>query len=152
MRPLEGSITERLSVAPDELFDLISTAGRLPDWNGHIHHVVDAPSGPTREGDDWVVEMRASGARWNSRSRIEEVDRNARRFALTARTDDGNPSFARWRWEMTPLEDATEVTVSWQLYPKTFWRKVLFARIRHRQLKEEVRESLRAAERAAVNT
>ena len=49
---------------------------------------------------------------------------------------------------MTPLEDATEVTVSWELYPKSFWRRVLFSKIRHRQLKEEVRDSLRAAERA----
>ena len=151
MSPLEGSITERLSVPPDVLFDLISTVGRLPDWNEHIYRVVDAPSGPTRIGDEWLVEMRASGKRWNSRSRIEEVDPKARRFALTSRTDDGNPSFARWTWQLTPLEGATEVTVSWELHPKTFWRTVLFARIRHRQLKNEVRGSLRTAARAAVN-
>lgn len=38
----------------------------------------------------------------------------------------------------------------WELYPKTFWRKVLFSKMRHRQLKEEVRDSLEMAERVAV--
>ena len=148
MKPHEGSVTERLAVAPDALFELITTAGRLPEWNEHIHHVVDAPYGPTREVDEWVVEIRALGKRWNSRSRIEKVDPDKCLFAFRSQSDDDNPSFARWRWEVVPVEDGTEVTVSWELHPKTFWRRFLGARIRHHQLKEEVRSSLRVADRA----
>lgn len=111
---------------------------------------MDAPAGPTQPGDEWVVEIRALGRRWNSRSRIAEVDRDARRLAVVSQTDDGNPSHARWKWEVVPVGEEAEVTVTWELYPKTFWRKVLISKIRHRQLKEEVRGSLRAAERAAA--
>ena len=150
MKPLRGSVTERLSVSADDIFDLISSVDRLTEWNEHIHHVVEAPSGRTRPGDEWVVEIRAMASRWNSRSRIETVDRAARRFALRSQTDDGNPSHAEWEWLMEPAGNGTDVTVSWRLYPKTFWRKFLFSRIRHRQLKEEVRGSLRAAERAVA--
>ncbi|MGH2730170.1 MAG: SRPBCC family protein, partial [Actinomycetota bacterium] len=150
MKPLQGSVTDRLSVPPDDLFDLISSVDRLPEWNEHIHHVVDAPTGPTREGDEWVVEIRVMGTRWNSRSRIEELDRDARRLSLVSQTDDGNPSYGRWKWQVMPVGGKAEITVSWELYPKTFWRRVLIARIRHRQLRDEVRSSLRAARRAAV--
>lgn len=148
MKPLEGSITERLSVSAGDFFDLISSVARLPEWNEHIHHVVEAPSGPPQAGDEWVVEMRAMASRWNSRSRLGVADRDAGRFALRSQTDDGNPSYAEWEWLMEPAGDGTDVTVSWQLYPKTFWRRLLFSKIRHHQLKEEVRGSLRAAERA----
>ena len=148
MKPLVGSITERLSVSAGDFFDLISSVARLPEWNEHIHHVVEAPSGPAQVGDEWVVEMRAMASRWNSRSRIGVVDRDAGRFALRSQTDDGNPSYAEWEWLMEPAGDETDVTVSWQLYPKTLWRRLLFSKIRHHQLKEEVRGSLRAAERA----
>ena len=150
MKPLEGSITERLSASADDCFDLISSVDRLPEWNERIHHVVEAPSGPTRVGDEWVVEMRAMASRWNSRSRIGAVDRDGGRFALRSQTDDGNPSYADWEWLMEPAGEGTDVTVSWRLYPKTFWRRLLLSKIRHRQLKEEVRGSLRAAERAVA--
>lgn len=147
MKPLRGSITERLAVPPDDLFDLISSVDRLPNWNEHIHHVVEAPSGNPREGDEWVVEIRAMATHWNSRSRVQEVDPDARRFALRSQTDDGNPSYGLWTWQVTPVADTAEVTVTWELHPQTFWRRILISRIRHRQLKEEVKNSLREAER-----
>ena len=150
MKPLEGNVTERLSVPAGELFDLISNVHRLPEWNEHIHHVVEAPDGETHPGDEWVVEIRAMASHRNSRSRIENVDREAGRFALMSQTDDGNPSYAKWEWLVTPANGQSDVRVSWQIYPKTFWRKFLLSRIRHRQLKEEVRGSLREAERAAT--
>jgi hypothetical protein len=150
MKPLEGSVTDRLSAPADELFDLISNVHRLPEWNEHIHHVVEAPKGETQPGDEWVVEIRAMASRWNSRSRIEKVDRDAGLFALRSQTDDGNSSYAKWEWLVTPANGQSEVKVSWRLYPKTFWRRFLLSKIRHRQLKEEVRGSLRSAERAAA--
>ena len=147
MARLTGNVIERLSVPSDDVFAILTDAHRLPDWNEKIHHVVDAPTRAPRRGDEWLVEVRAMGSRWNSRSRIEEVDPLAKRFSLRSQTDDGNPSFARWTWQITPTEGGSEVTVSWEVNPKTFWRTILLSRIRHRQLKQEVRESLRAAER-----
>lgn len=143
MKPLQGAVTEHLRALPDEVFDLISNVHRLPEWNEHIHHVVEAPAGPTSVGDEWVVEIRALASRWNSRSRIETVDREARRFGLVSRSDDGNPSHARWTWEVTPASGGADVTVRWELSPKTFWRKFLLSKVRHRQLKQEVRTSLK---------
>ena len=74
----------------------------------------------------------------------------ARRFAYVTRTDDGNPSRAYWTWVLSPVENGTQVTVKWELHPKTFWRKTLFARIRHRQLKNEVRTSIGAVAAAVA--
>lgn len=150
MKPLRGAVTERLRASPDEVFDLISNVQRLPEWNEHIHHVVEAPAGPTSAGDEWVVEIRALASRWNSRSRIEMIDREARRLGLVSQTDDGNPSRARWVWEVTPAAGGAEVVVRWEISPKTFWRKVLLSKIRHRQLKQEVRTSLKRLSNVAA--
>jgi hypothetical protein len=76
---------------------------------------------------------------------LQELDPVSRRFAHTSCSDDGNPSFAYWTWELAPTDAGTRITVSWELQPKTFWRKWLLARIRHRQLKNEVGTSLRSA-------
>lgn len=150
MTTLTGTITERLSVRPEDFFDLISSVRRLPEWNEHIHHVVQAPNHEPRAGDEWVVEIRAMWSRWNSRSQLQDVDRSGLRFALVSQTDDGNPSYALWTWQITLTNDASMVTVRWELHPKTFWRKMLISRIRHRQLKDEVRTSLRAAEQTLL--
>ena len=152
MTLLQATIRDRLSVPADDLFDLISNVDRLPEWNEHIHHVVDVPAGPLQQGDEWVVEVRVMGRGWLSRSRVEEIDRDARRLTVISQTDDGNPSHTRWTWEVVPVGGEAEIRVSWELHPKTFWRKVLFSKIRQRQLKQEVRGSLRTAERATAGT
>ena len=150
MKPLRGGASDQLSVAADDLFRLISTVDLLPEWNELIHRVVVAPADPIQQGDEWVVGMGLMGKRWNSRSRVESIDRDERRLTLISRTDDGNPSHARWVWEVVPVDGEAKITVSWELYPETFWRKVLFSRLRHRQLKEEVRDSLKMAERVVI--
>ena len=149
MTTLQASVTEKVAARPDDLFERITDIGRLPEWNEHIHHVVEAP-GRLGEGSEWVVEMRAMGSKWNSRSELAECDPAERRFAYVTRTDDGNPSRAYWTWVLSPVENGTQVTVKWELHPKTFWRKTLFARIRHRQLKNEVRTSIGAVAAAVA--
>lgn len=57
--------------------------------------VVEQPS-HLEAAAEWVVEFRALGQRWRSRSTAEELDVAARRFAYRSGTDDGNPSYARW--------------------------------------------------------
>ena len=148
MTTMKGSVTERVPADPDALFDLITDVDRLPTWNDHIHHVVANP-GELVDGSEWVVQMRANGARWKSRSHLEELDPVARRFHYISRTDDNNPSRAHWRWELVPVDGGTEVTVQWALQPRTFFRIKLAAPLRHRQLHGEVRTSINAAATAA---
>ena len=94
MTTFDGSVTEQVAADPDELFQLITDIARLPEWNEHIHHVVEAPA-ELADGSQWVVQMRANGARWNSRAHLEECDPVGRRFVYVSRTDDDNPSRAR---------------------------------------------------------
>ncbi len=148
MTTLRGSVKELVSVDAEKLFALVTDVDRLPEWNEHIHHVVDASAGELRVGDEWVVETRAMGSKWDSRARAQEIDRSNLRFAYRSQTDDGNPSFALWTWSLTPMGEGAEIAVEWELHAKTFWRSFLLSRIRHRQLKEEVRTSVRAAANA----
>jgi hypothetical protein len=76
---------------------------------------------------------------------LETLDPARRRFEYLAGTDDGNPSRALWTWQVDDDPLGSRVTVSWDLRPITFWRRVLFVRIRGRQLaRTEVPGSLRA--------
>ena len=95
MTTFQGSVTEQVEADPDELFELITDIGRLPEWNEHIHHVVEVPA-ELVDGSQWVVQMRVNGARWKSRSHLEVLDAAGRRFAYVSRTDDNNPSRAHW--------------------------------------------------------
>ena len=144
MPEFHGSATTRVSARPDEVFDLITDLDRLPEWNACIESVVTRPPA-LQIGAEWVVKIHVPGIpRWDSRSRLVELDPEAGRFAYESRTDDGNPSFALWTWELASVDGDTEVTVRWDGHPKTFWRNVLFSRIRHRQLAKEVAASLEA--------
>ena len=138
-----GSAIETVPATPDEVFDLITNVDRLPEWNAHLPKVVQSAL-LSEEGDEWVVEIHAMGGHWNSRSTVIERDPATHRFVHRSRSDDGNPSYAIWTWELTPVDEGTRISVHWSLNPKTFWRKALFARIRHRQLRREVATSLRA--------
>lgn len=150
MGELRGSVTEVVKADPKAMFEMITDIDRLPEWNQLIQHVVERPA-VLEAGVEWVVEMKAMGSRWNSRSRVEEHDHGTLRFAYRSRTDDGNPSYALWTWQVAEGPVGTRVTVEWDLHPKTFWRKALLARIRNRQLRKEAQASIRAAEAASAS-
>ena len=136
-------------VDADAAFRTITDLSRLPEWNARMTRVVELPD-RLEAGAEWVVEFEAFGQTWLSRSRLETVDSAARRFAYRAQTDDGNPSFADWRWQVEPVDGGCRVTVSWDLHPATFWRRLLLARIRARQLqRSEIPASLAALAEAA---
>ena len=124
-----------VSASPDVVFDLITTPARMSEWNRAIVRTVDAPAqlGP---GAQWVVEMHALGQSWPSRSTVEVLDYRARRFSYRSQTDDGNPSHADWTWQVTDAPGGSDVMVSVDLHPATFWRRVLLAHIRARQLQQ----------------
>jgi len=148
---LHGSITDVVQRPAPEVFALITDIDCLPDWNTIITHVVDRPATLAPDAE-WVVELKAMGRSWPSRSRVLAYDEVARRFEYRSQTDDGNPSYGIWSWQVTDDPGGSQVTVTWDLYPQTFWRRALLARIRGRQLRREVHDSLGSLEQALSAT
>jgi uncharacterized protein YndB with AHSA1/START domain len=138
----KASVVGTVPSAPSEVFSVVTDLERLPEWNAIMTRLVECPD-TLEPGIEWVVEFKALGNTWRSRSRVEEYDPNQRVFAYRSSTDDGNPSYTLWRWTVEPEGDgASRVTVSWDLNPATFWRRALLARIRARQLRREVPASI----------
>jgi uncharacterized protein YndB with AHSA1/START domain len=119
-----GTETVHLDVPAAEVFDLLVDVDRLPDWNEHVHHVIEQPDGPLTEGVEWVIQLRAMGTRWPCRSRALTVDRSRLLFEHRSCSDDGNPSYVLWSWQLTPTPDGSMLTVTWTAHPAT-WRPVL---------------------------
>ena len=128
------STTQFIPSDPDSVFRLVSTPALLAEWNRAIVRVVDAPA-ELSPGAEWVVHLSALGQSWQSRSTVVELDLVARRFAYRSQTDDGNPSYADWSWQVTDAPGGCEVSVSFVLHAVTFWRRVLLAKVRARQLR-----------------
>ncbi len=126
---------------PDLIFELITTPKRLSEWNRIITRTIEAPA-ELAVGAQWVVQLHALGQTWPSRSTVETLDRANRRFSYRSQTDDGNPSHADWTWQITETPSGSDVKVAVDVHPLTFWRRVLFARIRTRQLRREIHDSL----------
>ena len=145
MREFHGNATQFVDATPESVFDLVTDIGRLPEWNAAIERVAEAPASLSY-GAEWVVVMHPPGLpRWQSRSRLEAIDRDALRFAYRSCTDDGNASYIRWTWQVVAVDGGAQVTVMWDGHPRTFWRRVLFAPLLRRpQLSKEVPASLDA--------
>lgn len=143
-RPVRGSAEHRIEAPADRVFAAVTDIGRLPEWNDLMAEVVERPPVLAR-GAVWRIRMRSGALTWVSRSEVRTYDAVARRFAYRSATDDGNPSFAEWTWEVRPDgPGACVVRVSWTLRPETFWRRALLVRVRSRALRREVPASLRA--------
>jgi uncharacterized protein YndB with AHSA1/START domain len=137
-----GTASVLLDATPSDAFALLTDVTRLPEWNAHIHHVINESGRAMVEDAEWVVQIRAMGGRWSSRSRATVVDPDGLSFEHTSRSDDGNPSYALWSWQLRPDIRGSELTVTWAVYPRSFWRRVLIARVRAPLLDREVHESL----------
>src|SRR3954447_13977300 len=142
LEEFHGSDAVRLTATPDLVFAALVDVPRLPEWNARIHHVIEAPDHPTAEDSEWVVQMRASGGRWPSRSRALVVDPAAGRLEYESRSDDGNPTSGLRSWPVMSVESGSELTVAWAVYPRTWGRRLAGARIRRPALVREVRASL----------
>jgi uncharacterized protein YndB with AHSA1/START domain len=144
------SVERVLNAAPETVFATLVDLAGLPRWNDAIVALVEAPDALS-PGSEWVVEMAALGQHWHSRSTVLELDPATGVFAYRSRTDDGNPSFADWRWVVRPRGEASHVTVTWDLHPMTFWRRRLLVHVRNSQLaRTEVPRSLDALAGAAA--
>ena len=141
---MQHQVSVPVAAPAGTVFDVITDLDRLPEWNAHMRAVVEQPPelGP---GAEWVVEFRALGQTWRSRSRVQILDTDQRVFEYRSATDDGNPSYAIWTWTVASDGEGALVTVAWDLQPATFWRKVLLGPVRHRQLRRaEVPASIAA--------
>jgi uncharacterized protein YndB with AHSA1/START domain len=123
-----------VSASPDAVFRTLTDIAGLPVWNAAMTSVIEEPAA-LEVGAEWVVEFRALGQTWRSRSTVEQLDPAGRRFAYRSRTDDGNPSYARWDWVVANDPAGSRVTATCDLHPVTFWRRTLLSRIRARQLR-----------------
>jgi uncharacterized protein YndB with AHSA1/START domain len=134
---------------PGEVYDRITDLEHLPDWNAEIPRVLSRPAVLEPEAQ-WVVEIRAMGTHWNSRSQAVELDRDGGRFGYRSVTDDGNPSFVDWRWEVVADPAGSRVTVEASINPRSFWRRALLARLRRPSLERSMNRSLRALREEVV--
>ena len=137
------SATQVIEASPRDVFAAITDLDRLPEWNAHIPKITERPKQPLAKDVEWVVRINALGTHWFSRSRVTAYDPDAGRFEHITRTDDDNPSRAHWSWQVMPTADGrTSLTVNYDVYPRSFWRRALFAKIRRHQLPNEVETSL----------
>jgi uncharacterized protein YndB with AHSA1/START domain len=151
MREFHGSATTHVHASPTEVFDFITDLDRLPEWNRAIRRIVERPA-TLIPGAEWVAVIRPAGMpSWKSRSHVEAIEPGAR-FEYRSHTDDDNPSYAHWRWDITPTEDGVRLTVSWDGHPKTIGRKLFAAPLRRRMLRREVSASLDAIRRTLEST
>ncbi len=82
------------------VFGRIVDIARLPEWNAEITKVLERPA-TLEPGAQWVVEIRAMHTRWKSRTQLVEIDPALGHVAYRSMPDDGNPSYADWRWDVT---------------------------------------------------
>ena len=136
-----------------EVFDRITDLDRLPEWNEEIAAVHETPE-LLAPGAQWIVEIKAMGTHWRSRSEAVEVDPAAGVFAYRSVTDDGNPSFADWRWTLTAVEGGarTQVAVVLAAHPRTFWRRHLLSNLRRPVVTRAIHRSLDALARSVATT
>src|SRR2546421_3657453 len=92
-----GTAELTVSSPASDVFGLLTDIDRLPEWNTIIVKVVERPE-TLSPGAEWVVQLKALGNRWESRSTIDEYDPGRFVFSYRSQTDDGNPSYTRWRW------------------------------------------------------
>lgn len=139
-----GRADSSVDAEPDRVFATLTDIAHLPQWNRRIAKVLRVSPGPLEPGFQWCVQMVVPPARWVSRARLVRYEPDQRVFAHISQTDDGNPSFAEWTWTVTPAGDGSRIHVEWAVHPKTFWRRLLLARLRERQLPREVDASMSA--------
>jgi len=140
----KGSAGGTVAAAPEEVFAAITDIDRLPAWNTVIQRVTERPE-TLEPGAEWVVKVKPPGMpAWASRSTVLDLDRTERRFRHRTVTDDGNPSWAVWEWKVDEVPGGSQVTVSWELHPETFFRKIIASRMRNRALRKEVPTSVAA--------
>jgi hypothetical protein len=139
------SVSAHAAATPEAVFGLVTDIPRLPLWNDAITDVIEIPE-RLEAGSVWKVRLHALGQTWVSKSQVSAIDPITGRFAYRSRSDDGNPSYVDWEWNVDADGDESVVTLRADLNPVTFWRKHLLVRIRRPVLRKEMRASVAAME------
>ena len=135
-------IGESAGVVGAHVTGQVVTGGAAGHSGLGLAFAVDRP-GRLLPGETWTVQMHpARLMRWKSVSTIQELDGAALRFSYRTVNADGNPSYALWRWEVTPEVTGARMSVSWDVYLETLDRRLLAGPVRRRQLRKEVAASL----------
>ena len=132
-----------VAAPPERVFSLLSDPSELPSWNRAITELIEGPA-RLEPGSVWKVRIHALGQSWVSKSQVSTIDPLVGRFAYRSQSDDGNPSYADWDWQVEPDDDGSRVTVGVDLNPATFWRKHFLVHLRRPALRKEITESLKA--------
>jgi len=140
---LRESASALVSATPKRVFDLVTDPSKLPSWNRAIDELIEGPVS-LESGSVWKVRIHALGRSWVSKSQVSRLDPAGGHFAYRSQSDDGNPSYADWDWQVEPDDDGSRVTVGVELNPVTFWRKHLLVYLRRPALRKELHESLKA--------
>jgi uncharacterized protein YndB with AHSA1/START domain len=140
---MSTSATALIRATPDEVFALLTDVDRLPSWNTELVEVLERPQ-RLLPGTEFVVRMHAAGMTWPSRTRVLEVDPSRRHLVYRSVSDDGNPSFTIWTWDIAPHPSGAEVTVAWDPNPRTLLRRCFVVHWRKRCLRRQVPRSLQA--------
>jgi uncharacterized protein YndB with AHSA1/START domain len=144
---IRESVHARMAASPETVFGLITNPWLLPSWNRAITAVVDAPA-QLEPGSEWKVSLHALSQTWVSRSQVSAIDPASRFFSYRSQTDDGNPSYADWEWQIDSEQDGSKVTVTVELHPTTFLRKHILIKLRRPALRREMVASLSALDAA----
>src|SRR5947209_13410918 len=139
-----GRASATLDADSLEVFTALTHVDALPQWNKRIEQILQPLNSALEPGAEWVVKMSVPPATWPSRSRVTVHDPQRWTFEHRTQSDDGNPSYAVWKWVVTAVDEGAQVEVTWSVHPKTFWRRFLLARLRRKQMAEEVPASLAA--------
>ncbi len=140
---LRESASALVAATPERVFRLVTDPSKLPSWNRAIVELVEGPA-RLEPGSVWKVRIHALGRSWVSKSQVSTLDPALGHFAYRSQSDDGNPSYADWDWQVEPDHDGSRVTVGVDLNPTTFWRKHLLAHLRRPALRKEIMDSLNA--------
>lgn len=135
------SHSREIEAPPEAVFARITDIAGLPSWNDKIKEVVERPDS-LAESAVWRVRVKASGATWNSRSEVLELDRTQHRFVHRSKREGNNPSYALWTWTVDPTAAGSKVAVTCEPHPETFFLKYLLVPMRKGPLRKEIRASL----------
>src|SRR5262245_55925888 len=105
-------VSAEVAAPAADVFRALTDVDHLPEWNDRIARVIETPSRPMDVGAVWVVKMKIPSppASWPSRATCTAYEPETLLFAHRSMTDDGNPSFVEWRWQVAPVS-ATASTV-----------------------------------------
>src|SRR5437016_4400730 len=117
--PLISTLHSARAASPSAVFSIVTDVSRLPEWNEAITDVVEAPE-HLEAGSVWKVCLHALGQTWVSKSQVSVIDSVTGRFAYRSQSDDGNPSYVDWEWQVDGDPDGSIVTLTADINPIPF--------------------------------